>query len=416
MQVMVINDDPEVQVRVAKGLMSKGFQVVGMETVARACAYVKIDPVDILITGERVGGRLSHTVALAAECANPMVTTMLLTDRTDPEIEELYDLLPSLYALISPRSDPTVVARLALSAVASPQDAERRMHRNAIARQTQPMADWAAVFQESPARSKAWAAEIGTDAGADPDAGSDADLADFDDVDLPDGAGRFVEAAQPAIDYPAAATSFVAWGAGPSQAADPVNPAQAQQIAPAPRDIPTEPVVGSQKAPTPTAWHVDPDPGAATFEHAFADLLHDERRMEALRRAASQASPDAAVPRNPLFAPTAQPGDDRRIADRVEPVTTETYGDIPGTRPGQVPAQPSAQPGNQPSTQPTSRLAEPLSSLPQLRLRPIAKPVPAQSIQPEVVPPRPSRSDWIAAKVRELETDQSEARSRLHLA
>lgn len=146
MQVLVMHDDVDVQIAASKRLMSKGFQVIGLETVARACDYVKRDPVDILLLGDRVGGRLSHSVALAAECANPMVTTMILTERRDTEIDELYELLPSLYALISPKVEASTIAQLALTAVANPEESEARMRRNATARQVQPMADWASVF------------------------------------------------------------------------------------------------------------------------------------------------------------------------------------------------------------------------------------------------------------------------------
>jgi hypothetical protein len=365
MQVMVINDDPEVQVRVAKGLMSKGFQVVGMETVARACAYVKIDPVDILITGERVGGRLSHTVALAAECANPMVTTMLLTDRTDPEIEELYELLPSLYALISPRSDPAIVARLALSAVASPEDAERRMRRNAEARQTQPMADWAAVFQDSPVVARSldeddWDAPEGPGGLADPDpdafllapraeTGVEAGREMAPHIDPSGPVSAWAESALPRAAVPE--PEIVAWGDTDEVLADPAPQAEPQPL--------------PEPAPAAAAWHVDPAPMADSFDHAFADLIRNERRMEALRSAARQVAPEGAVPLNPLFAPAAV---------------------------GQG------------------------AALPQVRARPVIKPLPVPSSQPEVVPARQVRTDWMVPKIRERDGAQADARSRLHLA
>ncbi|SMY09156.1 response regulator [Flavimaricola marinus] len=305
MQVMVMNDDPEVQIRVTKGLMSKGFQVVGMETIARACAYVKLDPVDILITGERIGGRLSHTVALAAEYANPMVTTMLLTDRKDPEIDELYDLLPSLYALISPQSDPAIVTRLALSAVASPEDAERRMHRNATARQLQPMADWSAVFLGQPATPPVTEAE---------------------DLEAAEAESR------PEADAAEDTEAFASWASDD----------QVDAFASAPA---VEAELGASK-PALT--------GETDFAAAFDALAASED-------AARQLEPEP-VPANPLFAPK-----------------------------GLMPA------------------------LPEVRSR-TPRPMPSQIALPEVVPARQNRSDWIAAKVRELEGSETGGRSRLHLA
>jgi hypothetical protein len=40
-----------------------------------------------------------------------------MTPRTDPDVDELYDLLPSLYCLLGTNLDPELVAQLALSAV-----------------------------------------------------------------------------------------------------------------------------------------------------------------------------------------------------------------------------------------------------------------------------------------------------------
>jgi hypothetical protein len=118
MQVLILEDDPAFQAQLAQAMMGKGFNVLCVETVPAAEAFLRLDMADVLIAGERIGGRLSHPVALLAECRNPLVAAVLLTDRTGPDLDELFDLMPSLVGVLGRRVAPAVVTQVVMAAVA----------------------------------------------------------------------------------------------------------------------------------------------------------------------------------------------------------------------------------------------------------------------------------------------------------
>jgi hypothetical protein len=72
-----------------------------------------------IIIGERIGGRLAHAVALLAECRNPLVAAVLLTDRTGPAVDELFDLMPSLVGILGRPASPVMVTQVVIAAVAN---------------------------------------------------------------------------------------------------------------------------------------------------------------------------------------------------------------------------------------------------------------------------------------------------------
>lgn len=117
MQVMILDEDPDFQARVARALMGRGFQVVCVDSLAAAEAFVRLDLLDLIVLGERVHGRLSHSVALLAECRSPAVPSIVLTDRTGPEVGELFDLIPAVYSILGRRTAPTMIAQIAVAAV-----------------------------------------------------------------------------------------------------------------------------------------------------------------------------------------------------------------------------------------------------------------------------------------------------------
>jgi len=117
MQALVLNDDRDAQTGVTMALLKRGFHVINAESISVAMAYVGLGAIDLVVLNERIEGQLSHSVALSAEYHNPQVTTLLMTPRTDPEVDELYDLLPSLYSLLGTDLPADLVAQLALSAV-----------------------------------------------------------------------------------------------------------------------------------------------------------------------------------------------------------------------------------------------------------------------------------------------------------
>jgi hypothetical protein len=118
MQVLILEDDPAFQAQLAQAMMAKGFNVLGVESVPAAEAFLRLDMADVLVFGERIGGRLAHPVALMAECRNPLVAAVLLTDRSGPDLDELFDLMPALVGILGRRVAPAVVTQVVMSAVA----------------------------------------------------------------------------------------------------------------------------------------------------------------------------------------------------------------------------------------------------------------------------------------------------------
>jgi DNA-binding response OmpR family regulator len=117
MQVMVLEQDQQRQAQLARALMEKGFHVLCVESLDAAECFVRMDVVDVLVLGERVGGRLSHSLALLAECRNPMVSAILLTERSGPDMDELFDLIPAVYAILGRDVAPRVVTQIVMAAI-----------------------------------------------------------------------------------------------------------------------------------------------------------------------------------------------------------------------------------------------------------------------------------------------------------
>lgn len=118
LQVLIVDDDQDRRAEMAIAFMHAGFQttMTGCQVVAECC--IRHGFVDLLIMTERVGERLTHSLALLAEYRNPMAETILLTPRSDADIEELFLLLPSLHCLVAPDVAPTLITKLAIASIA----------------------------------------------------------------------------------------------------------------------------------------------------------------------------------------------------------------------------------------------------------------------------------------------------------
>jgi len=117
MQVLILDDDPARTAGIAGALAARGMQVLCAETPALAGAMVRLGLPDLMILNERVGGRLSHPVALLAACREPAVPVIFLTTRNGAEAAELFELIPSACSLAGPATPPETLAGLALAAL-----------------------------------------------------------------------------------------------------------------------------------------------------------------------------------------------------------------------------------------------------------------------------------------------------------
>ncbi len=129
MKALIMRDDAEAAAGCAKALLDKGFQVACVESRHIAQALLRIEPVDLLVMDERVGGRLTHALALSAERRHPYISAILMTDRPGEDTDELYELIPSLYALAGISVAPGILAQLALSSIEDFAQAEARVGR-----------------------------------------------------------------------------------------------------------------------------------------------------------------------------------------------------------------------------------------------------------------------------------------------
>jgi len=124
MQVLIVDDDVDRQADLTIAFMQAGFQTIstGSQAVAESC--IRRGVIDLLVMAEQVGERLTHSLSLLAEYRNPMVATMLLTARSDADIEELFLLLPSLHSLVAPDIAPDLITKLAIASLAGAKNAD----------------------------------------------------------------------------------------------------------------------------------------------------------------------------------------------------------------------------------------------------------------------------------------------------
>ncbi|WP_108814662.1 hypothetical protein [Loktanella sp. Alg231-35] len=78
-----------------------------------------MDTVDLVVLDERVEGQLTHAIALSGERKNPYQSAIMLTDRPGADSDDLYDLIPSLYALVGTDVKANMLGKLAFSAVSN---------------------------------------------------------------------------------------------------------------------------------------------------------------------------------------------------------------------------------------------------------------------------------------------------------
>lgn len=131
MKALILREVPHKSLATAQALIDKGFQILSVDTPVVAQALISVDTVDLLVMDERIGGQLSHAVALSGERKNPYLSVLMLTDRAARETDELFDLIPCLYGLAGLDTAPDMLAKLALSAVSDVSVAQARIARNA---------------------------------------------------------------------------------------------------------------------------------------------------------------------------------------------------------------------------------------------------------------------------------------------
>ncbi len=141
MKALILLNDADAAVATARTLIDKGFQILCVETLAVAHALIRVDTIDLLVMDERIEGQLTHAIALSSERRNPYLSVILLTNRTAEETDDLYELIPSLYALVGEDTAPDLLGKLALSSVSNTAEVASRVAKNTAMDQAEELAE-----------------------------------------------------------------------------------------------------------------------------------------------------------------------------------------------------------------------------------------------------------------------------------
>ena len=132
MKALILRQSAESACAISKVLIDKGFQILCVETLAVAHALIRVDTIDLLVMDERFDGQLTHAIALSGERRSPYISSIMLTDRDRSETDDLYDLIPCLYALAGMSISPHILGQLALAAVSNVEDAIARVQKRTL--------------------------------------------------------------------------------------------------------------------------------------------------------------------------------------------------------------------------------------------------------------------------------------------
>lgn len=100
MQVLLVTDQPSQHEQVMIAYLRAGFQITATSSVNVAETFIRCSAIDLLILAESLDSKLTHSLALLAEHQNPLLATILLTDRTGEAAEEVFDLIPSVHCAV----------------------------------------------------------------------------------------------------------------------------------------------------------------------------------------------------------------------------------------------------------------------------------------------------------------------------
>lgn len=127
MQALILDDRYERQARLTAALRKTGIRTFATSIAQVAETAIRGALFDFMIAPERVNGKLTHSLFLLAEYRNPVVSSIMLTDRSDPDTEELFLLIPSLHCLLAPDSSPELIRKLAVASMAGVTDGRGAM-------------------------------------------------------------------------------------------------------------------------------------------------------------------------------------------------------------------------------------------------------------------------------------------------
>ncbi len=117
MKVLIVGDDHGRQTRLAAAMMQTGFQVICVETARSAGNYLGTDLVDVLILTETRSARIGNVWSCISHSRNPGLSVIVMSDRTGPASDELFEDIPSLYCVLALDIAPGTIASIALASI-----------------------------------------------------------------------------------------------------------------------------------------------------------------------------------------------------------------------------------------------------------------------------------------------------------
>jgi hypothetical protein len=271
MDALILDRDYDLQLSVARALTRRGCTVICVDTVAAAEAFIRRSPPELLVMAERIDGRLTHPVALLAECQRPDMAAILLSDRQDDDLSELFDLLPAVRAVCGRRVDADTIGQVMLC-VTGPR---------AVPVATQPVVSTVV----GPASQRG----VGP---SDADAPPVPDMIDRADADMPGGAAILADAMGPAL-YAADGVIIAAesdgWRVDQTAAERAVQSGCLDGVATAAAPPPPLPV------PVPPPASALADPGHQTWRAALA-LVEQQALPQVMAVGSALKAPDRATP------------------------------------------------------------------------------------------------------------------------
>ena len=140
MKALILRNDSDAAVTSSQALLDKGFQILCVDKRDVAETLIRMETIDLLVMDEELDGCLTHAIALSAERKNPYISSIIVTERAREETDDLYELIPSLYALIGENTSSHIVGQLALSSVANIEDLRARVRKTLAAEVAEELA------------------------------------------------------------------------------------------------------------------------------------------------------------------------------------------------------------------------------------------------------------------------------------
>jgi len=119
MHVLLLDDDHDRHEDIMTAFLKAGYQITATSSLKVAEAILMYGYVDLLVATETLRDRLTHTTALFAEHRNPTVSTIMISDRSGTDVEELYELIPSVHCIVGSDISGKVILELGRASVVS---------------------------------------------------------------------------------------------------------------------------------------------------------------------------------------------------------------------------------------------------------------------------------------------------------